>query len=193
MASMVNRVRKGRLRALGQREPNGRLDRSVKDGACSPAEVKRLRDAAIREMASPEWGSEAGRLFLAGHIDAPMFEAAKRWSALVADWRSATGLKPPSPGSSSMFGSTKGHPPDPDSPAGKERTKKDIRLVEVMAEAHGVLLASGAVAEKIVRKACEEDCAVSTLYEKRAFCRGLELLAQHWGLTPPTPRVRNSA
>ncbi len=54
------------------REPNGRRSRVLTRSApqFAPTEVKRLRDAALAGMQNPEWGSELGRLLLAGKLEA---------------------------------------------------------------------------------------------------------------------------
>src|SRR5262249_5216639 len=76
------------------RDPNGRRARARNAGDPAPAQVKRLRDAALAGLQSQEWGSELGRLFLAGKIGPELYAAGRRWGECVARYRAALGAPP---------------------------------------------------------------------------------------------------
>lgn len=97
----------GRPAQEGIREPSGRLSRSARKeiGADSVAEIRRVRAAAMAGMRDPIWGSELGRLFLSGKINAEQFRAGRQWAHLVARWRAIhCGPKiNPKPGLAALF------------------------------------------------------------------------------------------
>jgi hypothetical protein len=165
------------------REPNGRAQRSGDEKEFPPAAVKRLRDAAMSGMADPEWGSAAGRLFLAGKISTVQYAAAKRWAERVEKYHHAINAPPPNPRALVIGGASHGNPPDPDSEEGRKRAAKETQAVTDFKAAHGVLCAAGMISEAVVRNVCERDAYPAGQLELEAAQRGLLWLAQFWGLT----------
>lgn len=190
MALRNRKKTKGKLVLV--REPNGRPSR-VADREmtpCSPAEVRRLRDASLRGMQAPEWGTHLGRLFLEGKITAPQFEAGKRWAQLAAAARKAICAPAESAAASTFVPKQGGHEPDPDSERGKKIAADDRTTVQAMMEAHAILIAAGMLAENAVRTVCEDDRALTAHEQLLALIRGLSWIAQHWGLTQSPRLVR---
>lgn len=179
--SVAKYKRKNRLMII--KEPSGRYSRAKEDREFAPAEVKRLRDAAMSGMRDEEWGTELGRLFLEGTISGKMYAAGKWWRKKAADYLSA--IDAPAPGLKPQkfeFGSL-GTPPDPDSFAGKEQAKADNDAVVEFLGAHAALLGAGALAERAVRKLCEQDLAMCGAYELECVKRGLSWIANYRDLT----------
>jgi hypothetical protein len=176
--------RKSKARIVPVREPNGRMLRSVETeiDARSPAEARRLRDAACRGMARPEWGTELGRLFLAGKIGPKLYETGKRWAGLVEAYRRATGAPPPAPSVTAFIPANGSQPADPDSEEGSIQAARDQRIVKVTEEALAVLRIAGVEKERAVRLVCERGEALVGEQGMRNFILGLGWLAQHWGL-----------
>lgn len=164
------------------REPNGRPQRERES---APAAVKRLRDAALREVRHAEWGTELGRLFLTNTITEAMYAAGKWWSEQAKKFQSAIGAFPIR--TASLEAGRGGTAPDPDSPEGQKIARREANQAEVFFAAHAALVQSGY--ETVVRRLCEENempCGVGDLMGVR---RGLLTLAEHRGLT--NQRKRN--
>jgi hypothetical protein len=176
--------RKNRSTLVPVREPNGRLQRptAAAIGAVSPAEARRLRDAALRGMRDAEWGTELGRLFLADEIESAEFEAGKRWGRLVAAYYQAIGAKPPHPKGMTFDRTDPSPEPDADSEPGQRRLKRDRAVIEDMREAHAVLIGAGLLAERAVRGICEASDTSPHLLGLHNLRRGLQWLARHWQL-----------
>lgn len=166
------------------REPTGRLSRASQSAvdAVSPSEAKRLMDAAIAGMRGPEWGTEIGRLYLAGKIDAVTFEAGKRWGRLVVAYHRALGAKPPYPRTMTFDRVDPSPEPDTESNEGKRRDGESRSIIGDMREAHAVLIGAGMMAERAVRSVCEENEVPAGIIGIDNLKRGLEWLATHWGL-----------
>jgi hypothetical protein len=188
--SMANVKRKASKLVI-VREPNGRLSRSTaeKVEACSPAEVRRLRDAAVRGARGEEWGTELGRLFLDGKLSAPLFETGKRWARLAKAVRDVIGA-PGYPRVTGFVEKSFGHDADPDSKEGQRIADRDRMLVQEMTEAHGALIGAGMLAEQAVRWVCEDDKAVESYPQQIALERGLTWVATFWGLLNAPKHVR---
>jgi hypothetical protein len=169
-----------------EREPSGRVSRSVVkalDGV-PPTEAKRLRDAAVRGMQAPEWGTEIGRLFLEGKISSPLFEAGKRWGRLVVAYHKAIGAPSPYPRSMDL-GRVRGKSTnyDPDT----------REIITAMTEAHAVLSSYGYDIERAVRNVCEENEATVGARSAEYLIRGLKALALFWGLTTEPKRGKSAS
>lgn len=157
------------------REGNGRQQRGERPSA--PTEVRRLRDAALCGMRDPEWGSELGRLYLQQQITAEMYAAGKKWCEDAAEWRGSIGIFPIK---STSIDSRRSCPPDPDSERGQYQVRRDQDAAERFFEAHSVLVLFSA--EAIVSKVCEDNQSLAGFAELQAFRRGLQKLADHYGL-----------
>jgi hypothetical protein len=176
------------------REPNGRLSRATcrELDARSPAEIRRLRDAAIAGMRDPEWATEIGRLFLDGRLEAALFEAGKRWARLSVACRQAIAAPRQFPAVSAFVEKRGGHDADPDSDEGRKQAARDRIVVAEFLEAHAVLKGAGVLAESVVRHVCEDNKAIVGQGQMVALTSGLSWLAQHWGLTAPSKHVRKA-
>lgn len=166
------------------REPNGRLLRSVETAidARSPSEVRRLRDAACAGMARPEWGTELGRLYLAGKIGPKLYETGKRWACLAWAYHQATGAPPEAPGASTFVQAGQRRDPDPESEAGRRIAAHDTRVVAATEEALAVLVSCVRDGGRSVRRVCERNEAPIGERGMAYLLIGLGFLAQHWGV-----------
>ena len=171
------------------REPNGRPQREVQT---MPAEAKRLRDAALRGMQAPEWGTELGRLFLERKVPAEEFEAGKRYAQVTRDYRRALGIteveiKGQDPNRS------RGNPPDADSEAGRALTKAEQAAVARMHAAELAIRETGGrnVFRTVHRICVDDECAVGLL-DLRNLSTGLQALAAHFGLTAAHERGKRN-
>jgi hypothetical protein len=166
------------------REPSGRLSRASLRAvdAVSPTEARRLRDAAVRGIRGPEWGTEIGRMYLDGAIDNVAYETGKRWGRLAEAYHRAMGASSLHPRSASLERREPGREPDPDSEEGKKRTAEDRDIIRDMQEAQVILTSAGELAEQAVRSVCEEDKCVVGAEGHKALERGLAWLAEYWGL-----------
>jgi len=162
------------------REPNGRPQRAVgEDREYPPAKIKRLRDAAMRRMEDPQWGTELGRLSLQKVITDEQYEAGKWWSKLAAQFHAAIEAFPVR--SASVEFGRGGAKPDPDSPEGQRIAKREANQAEDFFAAHAILVQSGC--ETVVRRLCEQDEGPCGMGELLSVRRGLSVLADHRGLT----------
>lgn len=168
-----------RRKTMAQREPNGRAQREPQ--LPSPSEVKRLRDAALAGMRDPLWGTEIGRLYLAGKITATMFAAGKRWAELAAQYSQALQSPAPDPKAISIERIGAQHI-DPDSPEGRREARRHARAVASFLDAHIAIMNHGRAAERIVRTVCERGQMAQGHAEIIALTGGLATLAAFWGL-----------
>ena len=112
---------RGRSRGVGNREPNGRLQRDGGRGA--PSRVEALRAA----RADPRYGTPAGLACLEGRITDQQFEVYKRVAAIVASYRRAMGIRElASPGIEPGRG---GATADPDSERGEREALEHGRAI----------------------------------------------------------------
>jgi len=170
-----------RRKNLAQREPNGRAQRTAQLPA--PSEVKRLRDAALAGMRDPLWGTEIGRLFLAGKITSTMFAAGKRWAELASQYSQALCSPAPDPKAISLERAPSSTSHDPDSPEGRKEARRHARAVASFVDAHIALKDHGPATARIVRATCERGETITGHQELIALTSGLDRLAQFWGLT----------
>lgn len=174
------------------REPNGRISRAsqVAIEGVSPNEARRLRDAAASGFAHEDWGSELGRLFLAGAIDGALYQAGKKWRDLVIDWQRTIGAPQPYPGAGpvAFLGTVRapdtGDDPSVDTKEGRKLLAARRKVMRNMQEAHTVLIAAGRQAEAAVRAVCEANECSAALYGINNLTWGLAWLASFWGLIP---------
>lgn len=162
-------------RPVEAREPSGRPQR---ERLASPAEIRRLREAAWRGLRDPEWGTELGRLFLESSLTPLQYAAGRRFQRELAAYHSAIGAFPVRAISLESHRST---PPDPDSPAGKAQARREAEAIETFFEAHAVLVTTGA--ELLVRGLVERDEALNGLESLLRVRAGLSELARFYALT----------
>jgi hypothetical protein len=169
-----------RRKSTARREPNGRIQRAPQLPA--PSEVKRLRDAALAGMRDPLWGTEIGRLYLAGKITSTMFAAGKRWAELATQYSQALCSPCPDPKAISLERAG-GSAIDPDSPDGRKEARRHARAVASFIDAHASLKTHGCAAERLVRSTCERGETIIGHQDLIALAGGLDRLANFWGLT----------
>jgi hypothetical protein len=162
------------------REPNGRPSRANPERELAPAQIKRLRDAALAGLQHEEWGSELGRLWLAGKIEAVLYMAGRRWSECVADYHAALSAPPPNPIAVPLERSSRAAAVDANSERGRALAKRERAAIRQFREAHAVLRSAGGLAERVVRSVCEQDQAPGGVHELQALEEGLRCLARSW-------------
>ena len=175
-----------RSKGIRHREPTGRPSRAeaAAEDAPPPVSAKRLRDAAIARMADPEWGTELGRLWLAGKITAAEYQAGKRWWNVREAYLLAIGSPPAYPSSvmSSALGgmgSAAGDDPPITTREGRRLKEKRERAI---AEYDRATAAIGTGVDMLAafRLTMEHEQAPigAVGLSNLAWC--LERLAQHW-------------
>jgi hypothetical protein len=174
-----------RLTLSVAREPSGRRSRAITRSApeFAPTEVKRLRDAALAGMQNPEWGSELGRLLLAGKLEPELYAAGQHWAECAMRYRQALDAPRPSPPPASLEPKSPAAAVDPATDAGQRQTARDVAAIAALKEAHAALRMAGVLAERVVRRVCEHEEAVCGTGEFVALRRGLLALALFWGMT----------
>jgi len=150
---------------------NGRLSRAGQGTDHSPTAIRRLRDASIRGMCSPEWGSELGRLWLEGKLTGRQYQAGKAFAELRHDYLDAIASPPEAPSVSIGEKASRGHTD------GAREAARHRRAVKRYQDAIDVL---GAQAS-IVLPTCEHDTLIVGA-SFGALSVGLTSLADHWGL-----------
>lgn len=167
------------------REPSNRPSRAADElgRQYGPAEVRRLRDAAVKGLRDPEWGTELGQIYLERKITAEMYGAGKWWRDMAARYATAINAPPASPKALSLDRGSMGTDIDPESEEGAKRASRDRTAVRDFLEAHAVLLGAGVISERYVRDLCEHDHRPFGAYAMEATTRGLQWLADWRGLT----------
>ncbi len=165
-----------RRKYLNNRTESGQLSHAGRDREYPPAQVRRLRDAAMRGLRDPEWGTELGRMFLEGKITGAMYAAGKDWREKAAKYANAIGAFPVR--SAALERGIQALPADPDSPEGQECAKREANAMERFFEAHAKLLSAGKMAETCVRRLCEHNEGPCGTAELIALCNGLSALAE---------------
>lgn len=175
--------RTGRKRnAIVARTASGQHSRAGQAREFPPAQVKRLREAAMHGLRDPEWATELGRLYLENRIDHAMYAAGKRWAEYAERYRRHSGFFPTLRTST---GEQRGasHPIDPESDRGREIAEQEADAAEKFFKADAVLVQAGPDIGRAVRRLCEDNemvCCMADLISVRA---GLMHLVQHWNLT----------
>lgn len=124
-----------------------------------------------------KWGTELGRLYLAGRISEVEFAAGEWWTETAGRFRRSIGIFPVR--SVSFETGRRGMTADPDSEEGRKQAAREANQAEVFFEAHAVLLDAGQGAEQAVRDVCER----GLLSDLKPLRVGLQALATHRGLT----------
>ena len=181
-------ARAGRRKSTVQREPNGRAQREPK--LPPPSEVRRLRDAALCGMRDPLWGTEIGRLYLAGKITAIAFAAGERWGEQAVQYSQALCSPCPDPRAVS-FDRSGGDSLDPDSHEGRREARRHQRAVDSFTDAWVALKTHSMASERVVRLVCERGQMLAGYHELLALNGGLSTLAGFWGLTSSSKSPSN--
>ena len=174
----------------GDRTPSGQLSRaaSVACRAVSPAELVRMREAALRGVSDPMWGSSYGRMHLEGVINASQLEAAKRWDLLARAYKAAIGAREVK--AMDLSGPGPHSAVDPASEEGQRQAKRDAQIVADFEAARKALESFGVLSLRSIRLICEDGLTGS--YVQRTYAAaGLNFLAAFWGLTKVQAQRRN--
>jgi hypothetical protein len=172
-------------KTMAKREPNGKPSRALADRSTpstSPAESRRLRDAALTGMRQAEWGTQLGRLFLAHKITSEHYQAGQRWSERAGLYRQALDCPAADPRAMD-FDKRGGEPIDPDSEQGKREVKRHIRAAASFVDTHAALLECGSRVVATVRSVCERDEAPVGHQGLLDLSTGLQRIAEFLGLT----------
>ena len=167
---------KRKSRLLKARTPSGQLSRAGREREFPPAQVKRLREAAMAGLRNPEWGTELGRLYLEGTITASMYAAGKDWREKAAKYVNTLGHFPVR--TILVEGRGGSMPPDPETPAGQKRARREADAMERFFKAHHILLSAGKMAEATVRRLCEHNEGPCGMAELIALRNGLSALTE---------------
>lgn len=160
---------------LARREPSGRISRAVLktiDGP-SPTAIKRLREAALRNMAAPEYSDELGRLVLTGKITDVQYAAGRKWARLREELVATLGLPPISPRLIRAYGVA----------AWNQKSDRRERALLAILTAASQALGFNVAAEGMVVATCEHDRPAVTANDLKNLQIGLDELASHWHLT----------
>jgi hypothetical protein len=123
-------------------------------------------------------GTQIGQMYLRGKVAASEYSAARRWSALVADY--AVACQAPREPQTASLEARGGTPADPDSDAGVKEARKHRRDTAAYLDGKQALRLAGATAERVVEDVCILDQAPAGLVELNALRSGLQSLAAHW-------------
>ena len=167
-----------RRNPLARREPSGKIQRAPPD-LMSPAEVRRLLDAAKAGLRDPVWSSHVGILKARGLITDTQFAAARRWLELVAEYAVAT--QSPRQPKSANLDPKGGTAPDPDSATGRREARRHAKTVESYQTARKVLVAIGEAPRVALRDVVELDLYPVGAFQLAALRGALSALAALWG------------
>ncbi|MEY9493731.1 hypothetical protein [Bradyrhizobium elkanii] len=165
-----------RRKPLAVRKPSGQI--RMQPQLPPPAEVRRLRDAALAGMRPAEWATMLGRLYLSDKITTVQFSVGKRWADLSADYSEA--CQSPLMPRSAKFDADGGSILDPDSAKGRREARRHARMMEDYTDGLRTLERSGKAALHAVRNVCVMDLAPAGIGEVEALRSGLQALAAFW-------------
>jgi len=165
-----------RRKHLAVRKPSGQTRMQMQ--LTPPAEVKRLREAALAGMRSAEWGTMLGRMYLEDKITSVQFSVGKRWADLVAEYSEAC-CSPRAPRSAKLDADG-GSVLDPDSAKGRREVRRHERMVESYLDGVQVLNRAGRMVAFVVKNVCVMDLAPAGFNETEALRVGLQALAAFW-------------
>lgn len=163
---------------MAARKPSGRIRAQQQPQLPAPAEVRRLRDAALAGMRPAEWATMLGRLYLADRISTVQFSVGKRWADLAADYSLA--CQSPRLPRTAKFDADGSSLLDPESAKGRREAKRHARMIEEYVDGLRVLERAGKPVLCAVRNVCEHDLAPSGWNEVDALRIGLQALAAFW-------------
>ena len=166
---------------MAKREPNGQTKRSLRNrdpNLASPAEVARMRDAALAGLKDPVWATQIGILHLQGKLTASQFAAGARWASLARDYSAAVGA-PRQPRSANLD-PTGGTPADPDTLKGALEARQHTRTVHHYLGALETLRRTGEAPRLAVRDTCEFNLHPAGSFQLAALRTGLQALAAWW-------------
>ena len=153
----MTKAKAGRKRQEGLRTASGRLSRAAKavTQQASPAQVRRLRDAALAKMLDPQWGSELGRQFLAGHFGTVEYAAGRKYWLLREAYEGRRRKT--------------------------DRSFDEIANVfAALTDARSALLASGELNWTVFRRVVERDQFTPGAAEAMNLNAALRALVSHW-------------
>jgi hypothetical protein len=166
-----------RRKPMAVRDPCGRIKHTPSE-LMGPTEIRRLVESASAGLRDATFGSMAGRLHLTGKITASQYAAAKRWSALTADY--ATACQCPQPPRTISLDPSGGTPSDPDSDAGARQARYHEKAVRAFLDGRHALRLAGRDAERVVEDVCVRDLVPVGYSELEALRNGLQALSAYW-------------
>jgi hypothetical protein len=134
-------------------------------------------------MRDPLWGTEIGRLHLAGKVTHVMLAAGKQWAEYATRYSQALCSPSPDPRAIAIGTASGRSDIDPDSYEGRREVRRHIRAVQSFVDAAAALTAQSAASVGVVRSVCERNEVLSGHYDLMRLCSGLQVLADFWGLT----------
>lgn len=170
-----------RRKVMAAREASGKVQRPP--SLPNPGEAKRLRDAALAGMRDPLWGTELGRLHLAGKITFAMLSAGKQWAEYASRYSQALCSPAPDPRAINIGSGGGRDDIDPDSYEGRKEVRRHVRAVQSFTDASVALRSEEIAAMGIVRSVCERNETIVGHGDLIRLCSGLQALADFWGLT----------
>jgi hypothetical protein len=143
---MGRKSKHAKSRIVPVREPSmrpSREEQGVQQHQYAPTEIRRLRDAAMRGLRDPQWGTELGRLYLDRKISTAMYGSGRWWADMAAKYRAALCSPSPTPRTCQFEVSINGKPPD----VSQQSVLHDRAIVQQFREAHAILLSAGTAAD----------------------------------------------
>jgi hypothetical protein len=171
-----------RRKHLASRQPDG----SIRNAEQTPhAEIRRLREAGIRDARQAEWGTALGWLVLTRKITDAQYVTGKRWRDLCLDY-TATMAGPKAPRSVKLDPEG-GVSPDVDSATGRREAQRHTQTVHRWLGATEVLKLTGQPVRLALRHVCELNIYIDGQKELMDLKHGLDVLAAWWagGVTKP--------
>jgi hypothetical protein len=175
-----------RRKHLAPRYLNGKTRPALKTELMSPAEVRRMAEAAQAGLRDAMWGTTIGRLYLTGKVSASEYGAAKRWVELVAGY--STACQSPQPPRTAVLDATGGTPIDPDSISGIKQARQHERATASYLPGRHALRLAGPTAERVVGDVVELGQAPAGQGELEALRTGLQSLSRWWADKRKGPR-----
>ena len=165
-----------RRKHMAQRQPDG----SVRNAEQTPhAEIRRLREAGVRDARHAEWGTALGWLVLTRKITDAQYATGRRWAELCADYTATMG-SPKAPRTAKLDPDG-GVAPDVDSPTGRREAQRSAQTVHRWLGAVAMLNHTGEAVRAAVGAVCETNIYISGQKELVDLRRGLDVLAAWWG------------
>lgn len=178
-------TKKRKPKIIEARSPSGRPSRARDEPGrdYSHTEVRRLRDAAMKGLRDPEWGTELGALYLERKITAAQYGVGKWWSEMSVHYLSAIDAPWPVPRGISLERGSRGSGPDPDTEEGGKIAARERDAAEIFRAAHAILISAGMLTEHYVRELCEANRRPIGVAPMHAVVDGLQRLVDWRELT----------
>ena len=186
-------ARVGRTAKSIKRENSGRASRVVRREleGLPPIVIKRMMNLMSKQAMEGNFGTATGVMFCHGRLTAVQFRAAQAWAKACMMYYRAIQASSPDPKSLSI-GQVRSEPPDVDSIAGQEESAVHVEAVKSYIKGHAELKYCDGNAVDIVTRCCSGLGSNPVGHgEYLVLKKGLDVLANHWGLTKDPENVRN--